>query len=471
MVFSSGLFLFAFLPIVLIAYFIPFFKDKCGKVARRYKNIVLLIASLVFYWWGEPLFFFIMCLSIFVNWGAGLLINNHRQKTKLITTLCCIYDVGILFVFKYLKFVTQNIALLTGNQSVIMDIVLPIGISFFTFQMMSYVFDVARQNAVCQKNILNMALYVTMFPQLIAGPIVRYETVANEIDDRKENLDEFFDGVCRFIKGLAKKVLLANQLGVLADMIFDNEIKGTSVCVAWLGAIAYTLQIFYDFSGYSDMAIGLGKIFGFHFLENFDFPYISKSITEFWRRWHISMGTWFRDYVYFPLGGSRVDTKAKLIRNLFVVWLLTGIWHGANWTFVVWGLMYFVLLCVEKLTGFQKHLGWLSRLYTLFFVVLGWVLFRSDSLGFAWQYIRLMFGLSGNPFINQDVFRLAGGFIVVLLLGIVFSLPIEKRIDKMSESKSVFLRVLYVLIQLLIIFLVLIYVIKGGYNPFIYFNF
>lgn len=333
MVFSSSVFLFLFLPILLLLYYLPFSFAR----SRRYRNGVLLLFSLGFYWYGEPMFFWLMLLSVAVNWGLGLLIDKYRNLTKPLVVLSCIYDVGLLFIFKYLNFFTENMARVFGNDRIITHIALPIGISFFIFQMMSYIFDVARGTAKCQRNIFDLALYITMFPQLIAGPIVRYETVADEICNRKENWNDFSDGMCRFVWGLGKKVILANNLGVLADLIFDSDYAGLSTPIAWIGAIAYTLQILFDFSGYSDMAIGLGRIFGFHFLENFNYPYLSKSITEFWRRWHISMGTWFRDYVYFPLGGSRVSSKWKLFRNLMVVWLLTGIWHGANWTFILWG--------------------------------------------------------------------------------------------------------------------------------------
>lgn len=417
MIFSSAIFLFVFLPLLLMVYFIPFH-------SRRYKNFILLLASLLFYWWGSPVFIFIMLFSIVVNWWLGLAIDRHRAYTNYYVLIACIYNLGILFIFKYLGFFSQNIAMLLKNDDLIVEIALPIGISFFTFQMLSYVFDVAKQEALCQKNVFDVALYVVMFPQLVAGPIVRYETVAKEIEERKENIDDFSDGMCRFIQGLAKKVILANNLGVLVDLIFEGNTHQISVLVAWIGAIAYTLQIFYDFSGYSDMAIGLGRIFGFHFLENFDFPYISKSISEFWRRWHISMGTWFRDYVYFPLGGSRVNSKGKLIRNLFVVWALTGLWHGANWTFIVWGILYFVLICIEKFTGIEKRMGRVvSHIYTMFFVVLGWVLFRADSLLDAGVYIKSMFGLNGNAFISGG-WNLLSQYGFFLILGVIFSFPI-----------------------------------------------
>ena len=349
MLFSSSTFLFAFLPIVIFIYYV-FLRNH-----RNLQNIFLLIASLIFYAWGEVAFVFVMMLSIIANYFFGLFVSRAKNtnKKKLPLVLSIVFNLSILFVFKYLVFTLTNINALFGANLAIPNIALPIGISFFTFQAMSYVIDVYRGEEA-QKSILNVGLYISFFPQLIAGPIVRYKTVAYQILHRKESFDDFSSGVCRFIIGMGKKVLLANSLAVVADAAFDGDIANTSASFAWLGAIAYTMQIFFDFSGYSDMAIGLGKMFGFKFLENFDYPYISGSITEFWRRWHISLGSWFRDYVYFPLGGSRVKSKGRLIFNLFVVWLLTGIWHGANWTFIIWGLMYFVLLVIEKLTGMHK---------------------------------------------------------------------------------------------------------------------
>ena len=469
MVFSSSVFLFLFLPALLIMYFLPV---KKFVDVRKYRNFILLLASIFFYWWGDSTFVFIMLFSIAVNWWLGLRIDKDRKNTKKYVILACIYDLGVLFVFKYLGFFTYNLAQIINKDSIIVELALPIGISFFTFQMLSYVLDVANDTAKCQKNLWDVALYIVMFPQLIAGPIVRYETVANEIENRNENFDEFSEGMCRFIKGLAKKVILANNFAVLADLVFDGVISDISVITAWIGALAYTLQIFYDFSGYSDMAIGLGKIFGFHFLENFNFPYISKSISEFWRRWHISMGTFFRDYIYFPLGGSRVDKKWKVYRNLFVVWLLTGIWHGANWTFIVWGLMYGLLICFEKIIGFEKYtkkLGILSNIYTMFFVIIGWVIFRADSLSQAGLYLSAMFGRLGNPVIDNGI-QLLKQFAVYFIFGILFALPIENiKLSKWDETK--FGKCLYVTGAVSVFVVAMAFVVKGGYNPFIYFNF
>lgn len=352
MLFSSSVFLFLFLPVVLLVYYLPLRRWRQGQ------NVFLLLASLGFYAWGEPWFVLVMLGSILANYGFGLWVDACKRAGRtcappLVTALAV--NLGILFVFKYLTF-TLGILNRLGAAFVIPGIELPIGISFFTFQALSYVLDVHRDRGEVQRSPLKVGLYISFFPQLIAGPIVKYETVAQQIDHRKEIWADFSAGCSRFIVGLGKKVLLSNQLAVVADRAFGQG-DGLSASFAWLGALCYTLQIYYDFSGYSDMAIGLGKMFGFHFLENFNYPYISRSITEFWRRWHISLSTWFRDYVYFPLGGSRVNSKAKHIRNLFVVWLLTGVWHGANWTFLAWGLFYFVLLVLEKYGGLGRGLS------------------------------------------------------------------------------------------------------------------
>ncbi len=344
MVFSSTEFLLLFLPALLILYYLPWVKS------RKYKNAVLLVASLGFYAWGEPLFVFVMLFSVMINYVCCLAMEKWAEKKKIWLIAAVAFDIALLAVFKYAGFISQNIAALCGSEKLIADIALPIGISFFTFQMMSYVFDVYYGTVRAQKNPLYVALYVSLFPQLIAGPIVRYSQIETEITFRHDTFESVSKGFRRFVYGLGKKVLLANFLAQIADNVFDY-MSAPSVMMAWLGAIAYTLQIYFDFSGYSDMAIGLGEMFGFHFLENFNYPYIAKSVTEFWKRWHISLSTWFRDYVYIPLGGNRVK-KSRWILNLFIVWLLTGIWHGANWTFVLWGLIYFVVLLLEKLAGF-----------------------------------------------------------------------------------------------------------------------
>ena len=442
------------------------------------QNIFLLFASLFFYAWGEPKFVLVMIASIIINWFFGLMVSKKRdnkQLSRLLIGLDVAFNLGILFVFKYLTFTANIIDSIFGTNLPIPNIALPIGISFFTFQAMSYVIDVYREKGEVQTNILYVGLYISFFPQLIAGPIVRYETIADQIKNRKETLDDFFDGFARFVVGLSKKVLLANSFAILGDQAFDGAKNGDSISVmfGWLGAIAYTLQIFFDFSGYSDMAIGLGRMFGFHFLENFDYPYISLSTPAFWRRWHMSLGTWFRDYLYFPLGGSRCS-KSRNIFNLFVVWFLTGLWHGANFTFIVWGLMYFVLLVIEKLTGLHKKNGRILNvfkwLYTILFVVLGWVIFRAESIGDAMYYLGSMFGLMGNAF-TDAVFL--GWFIqnlALLSIGIIVSTPVIKVLSQKTKKNKVvgFIKVggMICLFVLSIASLV-----GSSNNPFIYFNF
>ncbi len=451
MVFSSSVFLFLFLPIVLLFYYGVFRKS------RRWQNILLTFSSLFFYAWGEPLFVLVMLGSIAVNWFLGLQVSRYadnRKAQRILVAIAITVNIGILFVFKYLSFFANMI-----TNSKVLDIALPIGISFFTFQAMSYVFDIQRGRGQARKNPLDVALYISFFPQLIAGPIVRYETIAEQINNRRETLSDFTDGIERFMCGFIKKVFIANNIAPLAGLAFDHGIPTT--VFAWMGAIAYTLQIYYDFSGYSDMAIGLGKMFGFKFNENFDYPYIAKSISEFWRRWHISLSTWFRDYVYFPLGGSRVKTKTRLVFNLFVVWFLTGVWHGANWTFFLWGLMYFVLITSEKLTGFSQKLGKFGHIYTMLFVIIGWVIFRADSLPAAFSYISAMFGITGAGLLTvSDVFWLKNNAFF-LVAGIVFALPVAKKLPRAIQTAGIAACFL----------LAFTYMIKGSYNPFIYFNF
>ena len=471
MLFSSTTFIFLFLPVSLLVYYTVLRKN------RNLQNVFLCLVSLFFYAWGEPAFVFVMLASIVLNYIFGLLIGNEKQKenpddkkTKSVLIISVIVNLSVLFVFKYLGFTVENInSIISGNLTV-PEIALPIGVSFFTFQAMSYVIDVYRGKPY-QKKLLNVGLYISFFPQLIAGPIVRYETVVEQINNRKETFDDFSDGVSRFIIGLGKKVLLSNTLAVIADNVFDNSIDNLVISAAWLGAIAYTFQIFFDFSGYSDMAIGLGKMFGFHFLENFNYPYISTSLTEFWRRWHISLGTWFKDYLYFPLGGSRVKSKSRLIFNLFVVWFLTGLWHGANWTFIVWGLLYFVLLVFEKLTGLHKCKKFilLRWIYSMLFVIIGWVIFRAENLEYALKYISVMFGGSGFSVDDFSLFFLKEN-IVCFVIAIFASTPILKNIkNRFFTNKTG--EVLSVISVLFVFAISIIYIVKGTYNPFIYFNF
>ena len=472
MLFSSTTFIYIFLPTVVIVYYLLL------KNHRNAQNIFLLIASLLFYAWGEPKFVFVMMASILFNWLAGLMIDRKRENSSAVKLVVCIdviFNPGLLFVFKYLGFTCSLLNLIPGIDLTIPRITLPIGISFFTFQAMSYVIDVYRQKGEVQTNLLYVGLYISFFPQLIAGPIVRYETIADEIKNRKETLDDFYDGFARFTLGLAKKVLLANSFAILADQSFNAIKTGTtiSVMMGWLGAIAYALQIYFDFGGYSDMAIGLGKMFSFHFLENFDYPYISKSITEFWRRWHISLGTWFRDYLYIPLGGNRCSKKRNIF-NLFVVWLLTGIWHGANLTFITWGLMYFILLFIERETGIIKKNGKMINvfkwLYTSFFVLMGWIIFRAESMGDAFIYLKSIFGLNNNSFIDSTFTGWFTQNIILLVIGIIACTPLFRNISEKSD-RSLVLKILKVLGLCCLFALSVASLVSSSYNPFIYFNF
>lgn len=465
MIFSSTTFLFLFLPIVLIAYYNPVIKSL------QFKNAVLIVSSIFFYAWGEPIYVLLMLGSIIVNWLLGLLVDKNRdnKKGKAALAASIIVNIGVLFVFKYLTFVLKNINALLHTDINTLNITLPIGISFFTFQAMSYVIDVYRRNGEVQKNPCNVALYISFFPQLIAGPIVRYQTIAEQIKNRNENFDSFSNGAYRFIIGFVKKVLIANNVAIIADGIFDGEVG--SVSSAWLGALAYTLQILFDFSGYSEMAIGLGKMFGFEFLENFDYPYISKSVSEFWRRWHISLGTWFRDYVYFPLGGSRVNKKSRLVFNLFVVWTLTGIWHGANWTFLVWGLFYFVILTLEKLTEFPQKLGFFSHVYTMLLVIIGWVIFRAKDIASAWLYLKNMFGFGSLPLYDDTTAFYLSNYKFFLILGLICCFPIIRTLKKRMNKEKPLFTIVFGIILIVLFLISVTYTIKGTYNPFIYFNF
>jgi len=456
MVFSSAECLFLFLPCVLLVYYNPFFRG------RRFRNVFLLLASLLFYAWGEPVRVLLLLLSIAVNWWFGLRVEGERPHRRGLLAASVIFNLAGLFVFKYLGFVCRNLALLGLNVPQV-KLALPIGISFYTFQAMSYVIDVYRKKSPAQRSMLDVGLYISFFPQLIAGPIVRYETVALEIHGRKESWEDFCEGVPRFIVGLGKKAILANNMAILADAAFSSA--NLSAPMAWLGAAAYALQIYFDFSGYSDMAIGLGRMFGFHFLENFRRPYLASSITDFWRRWHISLSTWFRDYVYIPLGGNRVSPRRHLF-NLFVVWLLTGVWHGANWTFILWGLGYFLLLMAEKYGHIDEKLGIFRRPYTLLCVLLLWVLFRADSLGAAGRYFAAMF--SGGRGSCDDFLYYFGNMKAYLAVAAACCLPLDTLWKRVPERIRDGLEAAGTIALLL---LTLTYVVSSTYNPFIYFNF
>ncbi|WP_330949202.1 MBOAT family O-acyltransferase [Virgibacillus sp. MG-45] len=475
MVFSSSVFLFLFLPIVLITYFVA---------PKRLKNFVLLVASLFFYAWGEPKFVFIMIISIIVNYIFGIVVDlnrNNRLKIKLILGSMVFINLLILGIFKYMNFIIENINSILDTSLSNPNIPLPIGISFFTFQAMSYVIDVYRKDGSVQRNPFNLALYISLFPQLIAGPIVRYQTVAAQINSRVSDLPRILYGIKRFIIGLGKKMILANNCGFVADQVFSQSTNDMSLGIAWIGIIAYTLQIYFDFSAYSDMAIGLGKIFGFDFLENFNYPYISKSVTEFWRRWHISLGSWFRDYLYIPLGGNR---KGQLItyRNLFIVWLATGIWHGASWTFIAWGLYYGALIMLEKAflgNLLQKIPRIFQHVYTLVLVMIGWVFFRSETFSYAFSYIGVMFGLHGNEIWDIDAQFYFFQYGIILMIAIFGATPILSKIFEMIEVRSQHSMIMRIVGRdigipsfIFIVFLISIsYTIANTFNPFIYFRF
>lgn len=466
MVFSSTIFVFLLLPLVLLCYFLA---------PKKLKNYILLFFSLVFYIFGGPKFLLVLLFVVLIDYIGAILINKTNKK-KLFLILTLILNIATLVYFKYTGFFLENVNNIFGLNITIPDIVLPIGISFYTFQAMSYVIDVYRNKVSLQKNYLTLLLYVSLFPQLVAGPIVRYETIEQELKVRKTTFEDVEYGIRRFILGLAKKVIIANQMGALADTIFASS--DISTPVAWLGAIAYMFQIYFDFSAYSDMAIGLGRIFGFKFLENFNFPYISKSITEFWRRWHISLSTWFRDYVYIPLGGNRKGIKRQII-NLFIVWLLTGFWHGAEWNFVIWGLYYFIFLMLEKFV-FNKVLAKtpnvIRHIYTLFIVLIGWVIFRCESLDSIKTMFTSMFTLKITEFSLNELLIYLETYAIYFILAIIFSMPVYyKIVDKINSLKEGKLKLALNILHygsLIVIFIITImFLAYSSYNPFIYFRF
>ena len=466
MVFSTLTFLFVFFPLVCILYYaIP---------NRTYKNIILLIFSLLFYSWGEPRYIVLMLSASLIAYVGGILIERYDstgkfklKKAVFITSVVLL--VSNLFVFKYLNFTVNNLNSLFNTSINVGNIVLPIGISFYTFQILSYVIDLYKKEIALQKNYFYLTLYVSFFPQLIAGPIVRYQTVEDEINNRKENFDLFVCGLRRFIVGLAKKVIIANNVGAIATLIYSGDMAVYGTQYYWLAAVSYALQIYFDFSGYSDMAIGLGKMFGFNFLENFNYPYISTSITEFWRRWHISLSTWFRDYVYIPLGGNRVK-KSRWLLNILIVWGLTGFWHGAEWNFIAWGLYYAALLILEKLflhkllNKLPKFLCWI---YTMVIVLIGWVLFNLTEPTKIIQALIQMFSFN---FTNTEVALMANTDIVYALiyvpLGLICMLPWKNKINVLKISVWITNAVCLVLLAVCIVF-----IIGSTYNPFIYFRF
>lgn len=456
MLFSSNVFLFCFLPVAILLYYTVFKKTNKGR------NAFLLFISLFFYAWGEPVYVLLMIFSLVINYICGIAIANDRfKKTVLITGI--VLNLSSLFVFKYFDFTVTTINAVAKCNIPLLSLSLPIGISFYTFQGISYLIDVYRGEGTAQKNFMNVALYISFFPQLIAGPIVRYTQIEKQLTQRNHSFKAFSSGVERFVLGLGKKAFLSNNLALIADNAFELSKNSTaSVLMSWLGIIAYTLQIYFDFSGYSDMAIGLGKMFGFELPENFNFPYIARSVSEFWRRWHMTLQGWYRDYIYIPIGGNRVALP-RYIFNVFVVWLLTGLWHGANWTFVIWGLMYFVLLISEKYLKLNKLPRVIGHCMTLLFVMLGWVVFRSDNITQAIIYLKNMFFLNNNPVSDYNFILYIREYAFFLIPGIIFSMPVYKYIRKNEWIKNVFL---------ILVFAVSVsYIVRGTYNPFIYFNF
>ena len=429
MLFTSISFLYYFLPALIIIYFIT---------PKKYKNIILLISSLLFYFYGEPKYVFLMIAEIIIAYIGALLIDKYKNQSKNILIITLFIHVFLLIIFKYTDFIIQTINDISNANIKLLNIALPIGISFYTFQIISYVIDVYNGKVKVQKNIINLATYVSLFPQLVAGPIVRYQTVEKELDDRVHSFNNFAYGIRRFTIGLAKKVLIANALGELCSKAFLADEK--TIVFFWIFGISYMLQLYFDFSAYSDMAIGLGRIFGFHFPENFNYPYISKSITEFWRRWHISLSTWFKDYVYIPLGGNR-EGKYKQIRNILIVWLLTGIWHGANWTFLIWGLLFGIILIIEKiwLNKFMEKLpSFIRRIYVLFIVMILFIIFNSDNMSVALTNIKGLFGMNGEAFVNDYTLHYLKSYLPVLIIALLGSTPFIKiLIDKLRKNKYV----------------------------------
>ena len=470
MLFSSMIFLWLFLPLVFCSYYL---------IDKRFKNILLLISSIIFYAWGGVSYSLIMLFAIIINYIFALLIDkaieyNNLKNKKIYLALCIIINLSILGYFKYTNFIISIINSLSQNKIIeLTNIVLPIGISFYTFQALSYVIDVYRGHNKAQKNIFNLALYISFFPQLIAGPIVKYHDIENQILNRNESLENIFYGIKRFIYGLSKKVILANMFALSCDEILKQPTDELGTALVWCASVLYTLQIYYDFSGYSDMAIGLGKMFGFNFLENFNYPYISKSIKEFWRRWHISLSTWFKEYLYIPLGGNR---KRKLFTyiNLLIVFFATGLWHGASYNFILWGLFHGFFLVIERIflgKLLEKNkLKFINHIYVIFVFVIGWVLFRADDLKHAFELYKLMFSYKESIYTVRYFFY--PQTFVCFIFGILFSGLFQSIFPKVREATfSSKVYILESVIQFILLFICIMYLVNGTYNPFIYFRF
>ena len=471
MVFSSTLFLFRFLPIIMILYFLA---------PGRMKNILLLLGSLIFYAWGEPVYVLLMLFSTISDYLHGRVIGRARSKgvRKVFLVSSIVVNLGVLCFFKYADFLVGTINQLAGTNIPLLNLPLPIGISFYTFQTMSYSIDVYRGQVKVQKNLLDFAVFVTMFPQLIAGPIVKYADVEKEMHERKPDILQINYGMRRFVFGLAKKVLLANNMGLIWTEISSRDLGALTGMSAWLGILAYTFQIYFDFSGYSDMAIGLGACFGFHFPENFNYPYISRSVTEFWRRWHMTLSSWFREYVYIPLGGNRKGLGRQLI-NILIVWTLTGIWHGAGWNFLLWGMWFALWLIVEKI--FLKKMlealpGIVGNLYTMFLVIIGWVFFSIESGSHALNYLKVMLGMGEAGWIQSISLFDGMENMVIFIIALIGSTPIFAWIGKrLASSTNGYGIALYRILDKVVLGVLLIasiaYIVDATYNPFLYFRF
>ena len=463
MVFSSLTFLFYFLPIVLIIYYI---------VPKKAKNIVLLISSLLFYFYGEPKFGILMIISILLTYVHGLLMDKYPKRKKLFLISSIVISSGLLVVFKYTDFIISNINMVLHSNIDLVKLSLPIGISFYTFQMISYIIDVYRGEAKVQKSFLKLATYVALFPQLIAGPIVRYTTIEDELDNRKYSFDNFSNGVRRFVIGLSKKILVANVLASAISSFSTSQEK--TVLFYWIYGLANALQIYFDFSGYSDMAIGLGKMLGFNFPENFNYPYISKSVTEFWRRWHITLGTWFKDYIYIPLGGNRVG-KIKWLRNILIVWFLTGLWHGAAWNFILWGVLYGVLLVIEKmglLKVLEKIPNVISRAYVALITIIGFIIFSGSSVSEILNNIGGIFGIGVSKFADLESLYCLKNYAAIFIIAIIGATPIMKNVvSKISKKASKLVNVIEPVFLTTLLIVCISYLVDGSFNPFLYFRF
>lgn len=463
MLFSSLFFIFIYLPIVLLLYYL---------CPMKWRNLVLFILNFVFYGWGEPVYILLMLFSIALNYFCGLLVYKHldnKLKAKRILIICIISNLALLCFFKYYDLFAQTLSLIPGVSIATLGLSLPIGISFYTFQTMSYTIDVYRGDAEATTSFVDFGTFVALFPQLIAGPIIRYKDIADQLKCRIHDIDKFASGIRRFIIGLGKKVLIANNIGMLWDIYLGSS--ELSMLGSWLGIIAFSMQIYFDFSGYSDMAIGLGKMLGLEFLENFNYPYISKSVTEFWHRWHISLGTWFRDYLYIPLGGNRYGI-CRQVFNIFAVWALTGFWHGASWNFLLWGIYYGVFLTIEKvflLKKLERIPSGISHIYALLVAVFGWVLFSVENISLAGEYYKAMFGLGSGGFVSTADLYYLKNYAVILIIGAFACMPIGKKLYNRIAPKIQ--GVLSPVVIVLVLIFSTAYLVDSSYNPFLYFKF